>query len=958
MEETTLLQHRPFLKGGGEMGALIRAMDWGKTPLGGPDTWPQSLRTTLQTVLHSRFPMFVFWGSEFTCFYNDAYRPSLGHSGKHPALLGQSAKEGWADIWHIVGPLLDQVMSGGEAIWREDQLIPINRNGRVEDVYWTFTYSPVDDGLGGVGGVLVVCAETTEKVRALQALRESETRSRTLFEQAPVAIAIVKGRDFVVDLANEAMARLWRRPVDEVLGRPLFNVVTEGRGQGYEEVMLRVMDTGEPFHATDSAADLMRDGVLERGYFNIAHYPFREADGAITGLMMVASETTGQIRDRKNARESEWRLRGLISESLVATNVFIGREMKIEMANETVLKYWGKDASAIGKTLREAVPELDGQPFHQILDGVFTTGISHNGKEEYAELQVDGKLRGFYFNYRYKALRTADGEIYGVLNMATDVTGQVLARKKLEESEHRLNMALGSAQMGTWDFDLATGTTVYSERTCELFGFRPGETITHEVAAAVIADEDRDRVLAAIGQAMQPGSDGVYDIEYSTISRHDGHRRAIRVKGKVFFDKNRQPVRFLGTALDITEETKVRQAIKEKNEELNKIVQEFTFVTDFMPQIVWATRADGYHDFYNQQWYSYTGLTYEQTKDTGWNQVLHPDDQERAWKIWRHSLATGEPYEIEYRLCGGGGRYRWFLARALPMYNDQGEIAKWFGTCTDITDRKEQTEELELRVAERTQALAEANCRLQRSNSDLEQFAYVASHDLQEPLRKITTVGSRLEKKYAETLGDDGKMLLGIMTNATERMKLLIESLLTFSRMARKVETREQVNLNRIMENIISDYELKIMETASRIEYDPLPVLEGVPQQMHQLFQNLLSNSLKFAEPNVPPLIQMRSEIIDAQEQEDLKLNRNRTYYKITFEDNGIGFEEEYAEKIFTIFQRLHGAAQYQGAGIGLSICRQVVENHGGTITAQGRLGTGSLFTIILPGQQTQNSIF
>jgi signal transduction histidine kinase len=157
------------------------------------------------------------------------------------------------------------------------------------------------------------------------------------------------------------------------------------------------------------------------------------------------------------------------------------------------------------------------------------------------------------------------------------------------------------------------------------------------------------------------------------------------------------------------------------------------------------------------------------------------------------------------------------------------------------------------------------------------------------------------------------------------------------------------------MENIISDYELKIKETHSRIQYDPLPIIEGVPQQLHQLFQNLLSNSLKFAKDDVPPLIQIRVGQLDAQQQAGLKLDIVRTYYQITFEDNGIGFEEEYAEKIFTIFQRLHSVALYQGAGIGLSICRQVVENHGGIIKAEGRLGIGSIFTIILPSQQRKD---
>ncbi|MEO7292175.1 MAG: PAS domain-containing protein, partial [Ginsengibacter sp.] len=162
-----------FLAGGGEMGALIRAKDWSKTPLGNPEGWPQSLCTTLSIILNSKFPMFLFWGPELICFYNDAYRPSLGLEGKHPSILGRKGKDAWPEIWEIIKPLIDTVLSGGEATWSEDQLIPIYRNGKIEDVYWTFSYSPVNDESGKPAGVFVTCTETTEKVANLKLLEET-----------------------------------------------------------------------------------------------------------------------------------------------------------------------------------------------------------------------------------------------------------------------------------------------------------------------------------------------------------------------------------------------------------------------------------------------------------------------------------------------------------------------------------------------------------------------------------------------------------------------------------------------------------------------------------------------------------------------------------------------------------------------------------------------------------------
>lgn len=161
-----------FLQGGGEMGALTRAYPWDDTSIGSPTHWPQSLRTTISIVLNSCFPMFLFWGPELLCFYNDAYRPSLGNNGKHPNALGKPALEIWPEIWPVIKPLIDQVMAGGPAVYREDQLIPIYRNGHLEDVYWTFSYSPVRDESNKVAGVLVTCTETTEKVMQLATVVE------------------------------------------------------------------------------------------------------------------------------------------------------------------------------------------------------------------------------------------------------------------------------------------------------------------------------------------------------------------------------------------------------------------------------------------------------------------------------------------------------------------------------------------------------------------------------------------------------------------------------------------------------------------------------------------------------------------------------------------------------------------------------------------------------------------
>ena len=256
------------------MAERTRNFDWSRTPLGSPDQWPQSLRTIISVILNSRFPMFLWWGPDLIQFYNDAYRPSLGNDGKHPSALGQRGEECWPEIWPVIKPLIDQVLTDGEATWSEDQLIPIYRNGKLEDVYWTFGYSPVNDESGKVGGVLVVCTETTEKVKQYRQAQKREQSILNFFVQAPVAIAFMKGPSFVVELANQKVLEYWGRKMEEVINRPIFEAIPEAAGQGFEEMLTSVLTTGQTVVATEQPVLLERNGALEKTYINFVYEPY------------------------------------------------------------------------------------------------------------------------------------------------------------------------------------------------------------------------------------------------------------------------------------------------------------------------------------------------------------------------------------------------------------------------------------------------------------------------------------------------------------------------------------------------------------------------------------------------------------------------------------------------------------------------------------------------------------
>lgn len=256
---------------------------------------------------------------------------------------------------------------------------------------------------------------------------------------------------------------------------------------------------------------------------------------------------------------------------------------------------------------------------------------------------------------------------------------------------------------------------------------------------------------------------------------------------------------------------------------------------------------------------------------------------------------------------------------------------------------------------ERFQKILENKVReLDRSNKELEEFAYVASHDLQEPLRKISSFSERLREKLPAGLEPEIQLYLNRMMAATSNMRTLIDNLLEFSRTSKHSEPFTKTDLNTILAEVKADLELKIEETKTVIECERLPVIDAIPVQMRQLFTNLFTNAIKFRRAAVSPRVTVSATTLDTAEKESYHMPAGATVYRISVEDNGIGFEQEYCTRIFNIFQRLHGKAEYPGSGIGLAICKKIVENHHGVIHATGDPGKGSVFQIVLPQHQTE----
>jgi PAS domain S-box-containing protein len=290
--------------GSGEMADLTRAFPWRETPVGPIDGWPEALLVMVNTILASRHPMFLWWGDELIQFYNDAYRPSI-REDKHPRALGQPGRECWQEIWHIIGPQIDAVMTRGEASWHENQLVPIFRNGRLEDVYWTYGYSPVRDTTGRIRGTLVVCTETTESVLAKNQLERESQRLAELFHQAPAFFAALGGREHRFELVNPPYQELIGRR--DVVGKTVREAVPEARDQGFVELLDRVYETGEPFVGRSMPIHLARGKTqpLELRYLDFVYQPRRDADGNISGIIVLGIDVTESRRAEQLLIQSE-----------------------------------------------------------------------------------------------------------------------------------------------------------------------------------------------------------------------------------------------------------------------------------------------------------------------------------------------------------------------------------------------------------------------------------------------------------------------------------------------------------------------------------------------------------------------------------------------------------------------------------------------------------------------------
>ncbi|MBT1703766.1 PAS domain-containing sensor histidine kinase [Chryseosolibacter indicus] len=646
------------------------------------------------------------------------------------------------------------------------------------------------------------------------------------------------------------------------------------------------------------------------------------AEGELTTLTGVSLDITSQKETEEKLRKSEERFRGTFENAAVGIS-HVSPEGKWLLVNQRLCEITGySEEELLQRTFQDITFKDDINEDVDLLRHLYNGSIPNYSLEK-RYIHKSGSI--IWVNITVAPVRDSKGKPEYFISVIEDINERKLALEKLKLSDERFRLLNKATRDAIWDWNLFTNELIWNEAVTTVLGYR-----TDEVDNSInwwkerIHPDDREQVIKGIYQVINEGGSSWMD-EYR-FRCSDGSYKSVLDRGFVLQNHEGKSIRMLGSMQDVTERKRFEANLKEQEER-------FRTLANSISQLSWTANGDGWIYWYNQRWYDYTGTTFEEVQGDGWKTIVHPDHLLYTTTVLKEALDRSEPFELTFPMRRRDGFYRWFLTQAYPLKNSEGKVVQWVGTSTDIHDQKTVSEKLEILVGERTKEL-------QRSNEDLLQFAHVTSHDLKEPVRKIKIFASRLESELQNTLSDKTKLFLQKIQHSADRMGAMIEGVLAYSTVNALEQKIDQIDLNQIIRNIESDLEVVIQQKQAIIKTTPLPSIQGAGVLIYQLFYNLINNSLKFSKPNEPPFISISA------------ANVENGFVKIIIKDNGIGFEGEYAEKIFNAFIRLNTKDKFEGTGLGLSLCRKIVQRHGGSIRASGRKNEGATFQIMLPIKQ------
>lgn len=806
-----------------------------------------------------------------------------------------------------------------------------HKSGRLIDV--SLTISPIKDATGKVIGASKIARDITEQKLIEKQIKDTRLQLEIVIESSGLGTWELNVQTSEMLLSDRYMeitgGNQLENPTHEDLKKLIHPKDIAARDKGFKEAI----ETGILYYETRLILpDKSTRWVEARGklFYDEYNKPLK--------LIGTIRDITEERNYQQILSLNEQRFRS-VANTAPAMIWMVGTDKKYTFLNKSWLDF-------TGVSMEEENAEHFSRGIHpDDYEGVVPDYIRAFDKHE-----------NFYFEYR---LKRHDGEyrwisdtgtpqfningvFEGYIGACMDINDRILFEQKLKESESRLRIAALSSELGTWTYYPATKELLWDNSSRELFGVDTETPITLDLFWEKMHPDDRKQALDKMMRALDPDIADMYDAEYRIVGLPGNNIRWIHGKGKAIFNDQNEPVIFAGTVLDITDK---RLALEDLQESEHK----FRLLADSMPQMIWTGDAEGSLHYYNQSVYDFSGKSPDQFATDGWLSIVHPDDREENMRQWLEAVKSGKPFLFEHRFKRFDGSYRWQLSRAIPQRDINGIIQQWVGTSTDIHDQKTFVENLEHQVRLRTKELNMANEELTKSNAELAQFAYVASHDLQEPLRKIQTFSNRIIESENNHLSDRGVDYFNRIQSASQRMQQLIIDLLSFSRANTSEKHFDVTDLNTVLKTVQDQLHESIRQKNAKIISDKLPVIPVIAYQFEQLLTNILSNALKFTKPDTEPLIEISYSVSDGKDLSFFNVDAEKKYHHFTISDNGIGFNDEYNQRIFQVFQRLHGRDKYDGTGIGLAIVKKIIENHSGYISANGEENKGARFDIYIP---------